>query len=217
MKVNQNTVLIGEKVVLVPYRPEHVPVCPSTTVSLILWISANFTSIEIPRLDARSRTPASHCKRTFESRRRVSDAAYALLPILRATFDLIDATGQWLQDDDKLTFIILAAPNNLEESHSPSSGLLPDQELSPTDACVSALPMIGDVNVFLKGSMPSLSNHLDFQNPQDGDGEDDDIFEAEVEIMIAGEFQCIKEVVSFSRSLTHGQCRTCLSPSGMCF
>ena len=27
MKVNETTVLVGAKVVLVPYRPEHVPVC----------------------------------------------------------------------------------------------------------------------------------------------------------------------------------------------
>jgi hypothetical protein len=93
---------------------------------------------------------------------------------------------QWLLDEDKLTFIILARTQQSEESHNPAPSLaiiLPHEELSPADARVSSLPMIGDVNIFLKGSVPHLSSHLDMRT---GDSEDRDAFEAEVEIMIAG-------------------------------
>lgn len=61
----------------------------------------------------------------------------------------------WQNDQDKLTFIVLARPPHAA----------PDDAL--TDDDIRALPMIGDVNLFLKGS------------PQDDD------FEAEVEVMIA--------------------------------
>ena len=90
-----------------------------------------------------------------------------------------------------MTFIILARTEHLEGESSSSTAslnkILPHEKLASTDARVSSLPMIGDVNIFLKGSVPHLSNHLDFHRPQDGNGEDHDAFEAEVEIMIAGE------------------------------
>ncbi|THH14074.1 hypothetical protein EW146_g6204 [Bondarzewia mesenterica] len=63
---------------------------------------------------------------------------------------------KWQDDPDKLTFIVLACPT----TRSP-----PDQL---TDDDLRALPMIGDVNLFLNGS------------PQDHE------FEAEIEVMIAG-------------------------------
>lgn len=81
---------------------------------------------------------------------------------------------KWAEDEDKLTFIILARPKN--DSAEASSTWL-DIELSPSplpdDPRLRDLPMIGDVNMFLKGE-PS---HVD------DDTEDD--FEAEAEIMIA--------------------------------
>ena len=107
---------------------------------------------------------------------------------------------QWLLDEDKLTFIILARTGHLEEPYSSAASLaeiLPHEELAPTDARVSSLPMIGDVNIFLKGSLPHMSNHLDFQRPQDGDVEEHDAFEAEVEIMIAGELCRYRKVIVF--------------------
>jgi hypothetical protein len=48
MKANINTVLIGEKVVLVPYRPEHVPV----SVCLIREFFVLISKKEISRMDA---------------------------------------------------------------------------------------------------------------------------------------------------------------------
>lgn len=150
MKVNQNTVLLGEKLVLVPYRTEHVP--------------------------------------TYHGWMRDRE-----LQILTASEPLsleeeYQMQQQWLLDEDKLTFIILARTENLKEPNS--STALPTkffahEELSPTDTRVSSLPMVGDVNLFLKGSVPSSSNHLDFQRPRGGDDENRDTFEAEVEIMIA--------------------------------
>ncbi|KAH9947058.1 acyl-CoA N-acyltransferase [Amylocystis lapponica] len=66
---------------------------------------------------------------------------------------------KWQDDEDKLTFIILARSDD-RDSTSAISGFH------------SALPMIGDVNLFLKGSP----------------AEDD--FEAEAEVMIAGALSC---------------------------
>lgn len=72
-----------------------------------------------------------------------------------------------------MTFIILA-PN-----HPPATAEDDDARLNLTglsDPRLESMPMIGDVNLFLKGGRRD--------NREDGDVEDD--FEAEVEIMIAG-------------------------------
>ncbi|KAI0917730.1 hypothetical protein AcV7_007064 [Taiwanofungus camphoratus] len=68
---------------------------------------------------------------------------------------LIRSAGKWQVDGDKLTFIVLAGDG------TPS-------EAEVTLETLRALPMIGDVNLFLKGAP----------------GAED--FEAEVEVMIAG-------------------------------
>ena len=72
----------------------------------------------------------------------------------------------------ELTFIILARTDSID----------------PED--VSELPMVGDVNLFLKGIPPHLRdpNALTVNQPTHGDEEEvvEDEFEAELEIMIAG-------------------------------
>ena len=83
-------------------------------------------------------------------------------------------------DEDKLTFIILARTDGGTCWHkfcSISYLLLIDQlspatsGVSPADSKIQALPMVGDVNVFLNG------------NPNEPDD-----FTAELEVMIAGTY-----------------------------
>jgi hypothetical protein len=81
-------------------------------------------------------------------------------------------------DDDKLTFIILARHSVDELPSNPED--FRDLYLSPEDPRIGALPMVGDVNLFLSG------NRHTSPNSDDTGREDEDGFEAEVEIMIAG-------------------------------
>ncbi|KAJ7633128.1 GNAT domain-containing protein [Roridomyces roridus] len=131
MKVNSNTVLVGNKVVLVPYRPEHVP-------KYHTWMQDE----ELRELTASE--PLS-LEEEFEMQRK------------------------WQQDEDKLTFIVCAqAPEPIE----------PGSTVTPDDSRVSALQMIGDVNIFLHGLPPHL------RGPPNADEEEEE-FHAEAEIMIA--------------------------------
>ncbi|KAK0235471.1 GNAT domain-containing protein [Armillaria nabsnona] len=123
MKANESTVLIGRKVVLVPYNEGHVAKYHS-------WMEND----ELRSLTASERLT------------------------LEEEFDM---QRKWREDDDKLTFIILA-----RHERDP---LLDDEEnLMPSDPRILSLPMAGDVNMFLNGAP-----------------EDEDEFTAEVEIMIA--------------------------------
>ncbi|KAK2461168.1 hypothetical protein APHAL10511_006695 [Amanita phalloides] len=132
MRINEDTVLVGEKVVLVPYRPEHVP-------KYHAWMQDE----ELRRLTASE--PLS------------LDEEYEM-------------QQKWLFDDDKLTFIIL----------SKESSLCNGETIHVSDPRIGLLPLVGDVNIFLHGT-PMASPT---KEPQDGQDEDN-FFEAEVEIMIA--------------------------------
>ncbi|KAH7884607.1 GNAT domain-containing protein [Phlebopus sp. FC_14] len=103
-----DAILRGQKVVLVPYKPEHVE-------KYHQWMSD-------PTLQQLTASEPLTLDEEYEMQKR------------------------WREDPDKLTFIILA---------------------SEGEGDVPALPMAGDVNLFLKGSP------------------DDEDFEAEAEIMIA--------------------------------
>ncbi|KAJ7171929.1 GNAT domain-containing protein, partial [Mycena filopes] len=67
---------------------------------------------------------------------------------------------KWQLDDDKLTFIVLARGESILQSGT---------VVKPQDPRITALPMIGDVNIFLHGAP----------------GDDQDEVYAEAEIMIA--------------------------------
>ncbi|CAE6512020.1 unnamed protein product [Rhizoctonia solani] len=117
MRINEFTAIIGQKVVLVPYRSEHVE-------RYHKWMQ------DPELLELTASEPLS-----FEEE--------------------MDMQRKWRDDADKLTFIILARTN-------------PDSTMTDTDS-IRELPMIGDVNLFLK----------------DVETDDGDRKEAEVEIMIA--------------------------------
>lgn len=96
-------------------------------------------------------------------------------------------------DDDKLTFIILAhegiPSRDSAETPSSLSLALNAETVSPSDPRVASLPMIGDVNIFFRGTVPDVKDHLAWTIPKNSGEDDEDVFEAEVEIMIAGTFQ----------------------------
>lgn len=120
MRLNAHTAVVGDTVVLVPYRVEHVE-------KYHAWMQ----SVELRELTA--------------SEELTLEQEYAM-------------QRSWQEDEDKLTFIILARP--LEPVPS-------DSEVELTNEDIKALPMIGDVNLF-------------FKNPRD-----DPEFEVECEVMIA--------------------------------
>ncbi|KAF5379194.1 hypothetical protein D9615_005900 [Tricholomella constricta] len=84
----------------------------------------------------------------------------------------------------------------LGETITGTPGPADTDTLSPTDPATAALPMIGDVNIFLKGAIPiakfdppqpshRLSSNAD-DDEKKREEEEEDEFEAEVEVMIAG-------------------------------
>ncbi|KAF8501049.1 acyl-CoA N-acyltransferase [Russula emetica] len=118
MRLNAHIAIVGDTVVLVPYRVEHVQ-------KYHAWMQ----SAELRELTASEELTL---EQEYEMQR------------------------SWQEDEDKLTFIILARP--LEPIQS---------EVELTNEDIKALPMIGDVNLF-------------FKNPRD-----DPEFEVECEVMIA--------------------------------
>ncbi|KAJ3505232.1 hypothetical protein NLJ89_g7525 [Agrocybe chaxingu] len=135
MKANIDTVLLGSKVVLVPYRSEHVPKYHE-------WM----LNEELRMLTASE--PLS-LEEEYEMQQK------------------------WQVDEDKLTFIIL----------SREPGVLADDagKVLPTDERLAKLPMVGDVNIFLYGTIPSQEQSSSVALTD----EEEEGFYAEVEIMIA--------------------------------
>ncbi|KAL0579075.1 hypothetical protein V5O48_002917 [Marasmius crinis-equi] len=134
MRANKDTVLIGDKVVLVPYEAEHVP-------KYHAWMQDE----EIRRLTASE--PLS-LQEEFEMQRK------------------------WREDEDKLTFIILARTSEVDGTLG---------QVSSKDPAIVRLPMVGDVNLFLSGDISSTTTSPNTEHP----GDEEDEFTAEAEIMIA--------------------------------
>jgi GNAT superfamily N-acetyltransferase len=93
----------------------------------------------------------------------------------------------WREDEDKLTFIILArdfgdTDSDISACPSLETGT---SMLSPEDPCLSGLRMIGDINLFLKGSS-SLGRVTNVGSSTPGaELDEEEELEAEIEIMIA--------------------------------
>ncbi|UZJ53524.1 hypothetical protein CBS101457_002844 [Exobasidium rhododendri] len=129
MKINEETVLVGSKVVLVPYRKEHVEKYHE-------WMSSD---------DIRQQTASE--------------------PLTIA--EEYEMQRSWQEDEDKLTFIMLA---RLEG------------ELGSLEDVLQACTMVGDVNLFL------TERHED--DKDNSDDKDDPVnvphtIDAELEVMIA--------------------------------
>jgi RimJ/RimL family protein N-acetyltransferase len=94
---------------------------------------------------------------------------------------------KWREDEDKLTFIILArdfGDTDLDISACLSLGT-GTFILSPEDPYLSGLRMIGDINLFLKGSSSHRRvNNVSSSSPGAELDEEEEL-EAEIEIMIA--------------------------------
>ncbi|KAI0298774.1 hypothetical protein B0F90DRAFT_1730947 [Multifurca ochricompacta] len=145
MKINAHTAIVGDTVVLVPYRTEHV--------------ETYHTWMQNPQL--RDLTASEEL--TLEEEHAMQQS--------------------WQEDEDKLTFIVLARrplrPPSPDSDEQPSNNgtatttttTTEEEDLKLTindDEDIKSLPMIGDVNLFFKN--------------QRGDPE----FEVECEVMIAG-------------------------------
>lgn len=139
MRINRNTVLVGRKVVLVPYRKQHVPRYHE-------WMKD-------PLIQEQTASEPLSLDEEYEMQQ------------------------SWAVDEDKLTFIILARP---EADGSEAEVSSEAQDL------ISRCKMVGDVNIFFN------ARHGDEEvdeGEMDGNNEEQksDLFDAECEIMIAGE------------------------------
>ncbi|GJJ14277.1 hypothetical protein Clacol_008541 [Clathrus columnatus] len=157
MLVNSKTAIIGARIVLVPYRPEH---------KYHQWM----LSSELRELTA--------------SEPLNLEEEYTM-------------QKSWQLDNDKLTFILLARPDRY-------SGTI------PTNDDIKTYPMIGDVNLFFKGTR----NH----NNNNGDDEDDDAdsFQVETEIMIAEPSYRRKGLASEALSLLFAYATSPSGPKELC-
>ncbi|TFK26143.1 N-acetyltransferase 9-like protein [Coprinopsis marcescibilis] len=91
---------------------------------------------------------------------------------------------KWQIDEDKLTFIILSRENGPLAATT-------EENIKPTDPRLSECPMVGDVNLFLSGTLQDLQAPLvirsatEDMDPSGPELEEENESHAEVEIMIA--------------------------------
>ncbi|CBQ67529.1 related to N-acetyltransferase [Sporisorium reilianum SRZ2] len=140
MKINRNTVLVGHRVVLVPYRKQHVPRYHE-------WMKD-------PLIQEQTASEPLSLEQEFEMQQ------------------------SWAVDEDKLTFIILARPE--EHRQDGTEGAASEMD---AHGIVSECKMVGDVNIFF---------NVQHEDDEDEAGtvkqESEDpgsVFDAECEIMIA--------------------------------
>ncbi|CDW98175.1 hypothetical protein [Sporisorium scitamineum] len=146
MKINRNTVLVGQRVVLVPYRKHHVPRYHE-------WMKD-------PLIQEQTASEPLSLEEEFEMQQ------------------------SWAVDEDKLTFIILARPEEQAGGEIGEAGL--DKSVQ---TLVSDCKMVGDVNIFF-----NLRHEDDDEEEQGSSAMTKDQqqasptfadFDAECEIMIA--------------------------------
>ncbi|SPO19777.1 related to N-acetyltransferase [Ustilago trichophora] len=139
MKINRNTVLAGHKVILVPYRKQHVPRYHE-------WMKD-------PLIQEQTASEPLSLDEEYEMQR------------------------SWANDEDKLTFIILAHP---DEEDGGSADAYSVQDL------VAKCKMVGDVNIFFnEGHDNDDDDDAEHDATATKEKEQGSVFDAECEIMIA--------------------------------
>ncbi|KAI5118338.1 hypothetical protein M0805_009141 [Coniferiporia weirii] len=159
MKANRNVALVGERVILVPYREEHVE-------RYHAWMA-----------DAELRELTASEPLTLEEE--------------------YEMQRKWQEDQDKLTFIVLARQNASSPVPAPGPAPGPTGTLAWTEC--AAAQMIGDVNLFFNGS-PGV-----VEEGEEADGE------VEAEVMIAEKAyrrrgyasEALQLLLSYATSATH--------------
>ncbi|CCM02707.1 uncharacterized protein FIBRA_04813 [Fibroporia radiculosa] len=150
MRCNENTIIVDKDVVLVPYRPEHV-------AKYHEWM----TSAELRELTA-SEPLTLEEEYEMQQKWQTDEDTDSAWPTNNDPDLPLHASP--IRKHPELTFIILARPRDADDPSAPSTLTHADGD---DNLDIHSLPMVGDVNLFLKGT------------PEDED------FEAEAEVMIA--------------------------------
>lgn len=141
MRINRNIVLVGPKVVLVPYRKQHVPRYHE-------WMKD-------PLIQEQTASEPLSLEEEYEMQQ------------------------SWAVDEDKLTFIILAQPEPEQAGHA---------ELESVQGLISKCKMVGDVNIFFNERHQDVDEEEVDAKETDQSESARTVFDAECEIMIAGEY-----------------------------